>query len=221
MFNFGFQSTFMSNLDQQQALQQLKDIKQMMSRSSKFLSLSGLAGVFAGIYAIIGAIAAYQILNWGKVRFSDYGSIIHQPTDDYVWWLLLVGLSVLLLSIITAWYFTKQKAKRLGTRMWDENAKRLFLNFIIPLVAGGLLTLILVFKYHLLFLIAPLTLLFYGLSLWSASKFSFDELKYLGLIEIGLGILATLFIGYGLLFWTIGFGVLHIIYGVIMYKKHS
>ena len=105
--------------------------------------------------------------------------------------------------------------------MWDENAKRLFLNFIIPLVAGGLLTLILVFKYHLLFLIAPLTLLFYGLSLWSASKFSFDELKYLGLIEIGLGILATLFIGYGLLFWTIGFGVLHIIYGVIMYKKHS
>ena len=211
----------MSNSDNQQALKQLKDIKEMMSRSSKFLSLSGLAGVFAGIYAIIGAIVAYQLLQKGNIQINNYNTFTNNQQNHLVIQLFIVGLIVLLLSLVTAWFFTKQKANRLGTKMWDRNAKRLFVNFSIPLLCGGILLLILVFQYNLIGLVAPLTLIFYGIALWSASKYSFDELKYLGLMEIALGLIASYCIGYGLLFWTIGFGLLHIIYGLMMYKKHQ
>ena len=211
----------MSNSDNQQALKQLKEIKEMMSRSSKFLSLSGLAGVFAGIYAIIGAIVAYQLLHKGNIQINDYNTFTNNQLNHLVIQLFIVGLVVLLLSLGTAWFFTKQKANRLGTQMWDRNAKRLFVNFSIPLLCGGILLLILVFQYNLIGLVAPLTLIFYGIALWSASKYSFDELKYLGLMEIALGLIASYCIGYGLLFWTIGFGLLHIIYGLMMYKKHQ
>lgn len=209
------------NTTQQDALKQLSEIKTIMDRSSKFLSLSGLSGVFSGIFALLGAGVAYKILNWGNVRFVDYGSILYQPANNYIFWLLLVGASVLVLSILFAWYFTHKKATRLGLNMWDKSARKMFTSFIVPLVAGGLFCLILLLKYRLVGFIAPITLLFYGLALVNASKYTYNELKFLGYCEIALGLFSTFFIGFGLFFWAIGFGVLHIIYGAIMYKKHK
>jgi hypothetical protein len=43
----------------------------------------------------------------------------------------------------------------------------------------------------------------------------------LGICEIGLGLIASIYMGYGLLFWAVGFGVLHIIYGIVMYMKYE
>jgi hypothetical protein len=64
-------------------------------------------------------------------------------------------------------------------------------------------------------------LIFYGLSLVNAGKFTFSEIHYLGLTEIVLGILAGIFINHGLLFWTLGFGLMHIVYGTVMYYRHE
>lgn len=211
----------MDKFENDHALKSLENIRNIMQRSSKFLSLSGLAGVFAGVFALIGAAVAYQILNWGKVRFSDYGSLLYQPEGNFVTWLIIDGLAVLLFSIIVAWVLTKRKAKRLGLHMWDESAKRMFRNFLIPLATGAIVCCILFFKYGIISLIAPFTLIFYGLALTSASKYSFDELRYLGLLEILLGIASLCFLGFGLIFWALGFGVLHIVYGLIMYQKHQ
>lgn len=203
------------------ALQSIQDIKNMMERSSKFLSLSGMAGIYAGVFALIGAYIAYRILNWGPRRFEDYGSLIYQPADNFVYWLLLDGIGILVLSLSFAYYFTRKKSKRLGLNMWDSVAKRMFVNFVTPLIAGGAFTLIITLKYDIIFLIAPCTLIFYGLALINASKYSFDELRWLGMSEIILGLFATFFIGYGLAFWAFGFGVLHIIYGFVLFKKHQ
>ncbi len=204
-----------------EAIQSIESIKNMMERSSKFLSLSGLSGIFAGVFALLGAAAAYRILNWGNRRFVDYGSIRYSPVDNFRLWLLLDGVLILVLSVSVAYYFTRKKSKRLGLKMWDSVAKRMFVNFITPLLTGGIFTLIIILKYDLIYLIAPLTLIFYGLALISASKYSFDELRWLGFSEVILGLIATYFIGYGLLFWSIGFGVLHIIYGIVLFKKHE
>jgi hypothetical protein len=89
-----------------------------------------------------------------------------------------------------------------------------------PLVTGGLLILILISRSYY-GIITPATLIFYGLALVSASNFTFADVKYLGLLEIALGLIAACFPGYGLLFWAIGFGVLHIIYGSMMYLKYD
>jgi len=69
--------------------------------------------------------------------------------------------------------------------------------------------------------VAPLTLIFYGLALVNASKYTLSEIRSFGIAEIVLGLIAMAFIGYGLLFWAIGFGLLHIIYGIIMHVRYG
>ena len=53
------------------------------------------------------------------------------------------------------------------------------------------------------------------------SRYTQRDIKYLGYTEIGLGLLAGIFLNYGLLFWSLGFGVFHIVYGVAMYYKYE
>jgi hypothetical protein len=69
--------------------------------------------------------------------------------------------------------------------------------------------------------VTPLTLIFYGLALVNASKYTLSEVRSLGIIEIVIGLFAMHFIGYGLLLWAVGFGVMHIIYGIIMHIRYG
>lgn len=201
-------------------LDDLVHIRSMMERSSRFLSLSGLSGVFAGIYAIIGAAVVYYDIPGGYAQYVR--SVGHGGEDQAKKLVFLVGIGVLVLlaSLITGYLFTSRKAKKQGLKIWDKSARNMMLSLFVPLITGGVLCIIMI-AHHLLGMVAPLTLLFYGLGLYSSSKYSFVELKYLGLCEIGLGLLATYFYGKGLLFWTIGFGVLHIFYGALMYFKYE
>jgi len=75
--------------------------------------------------------------------------------------------------------------------------------------------------HNQLYLIAPLTLLFYGLALLNAGNYTLSEVRYLGYSEVVLGVLAAIFLNYGLYIWIFGFGILHIVYGVIMYRKYD
>jgi len=96
----------------------------------------------------------------------------------------------------------------------------LIINFGIPLVTGGIFALLLLEK-GLYEIIAPITLLFYGLGCVNASKHTFRDVRYLGITLILIGLIATYFEGYGLVFWALGFGVCHIIYGSMMYFKYD
>ncbi|NDW11473.1 hypothetical protein D0T50_01035 [Bacteroides sp. 214] len=191
----------------------IKHIREMMDRSSKFLSLSGLSGIMAGVTAIAGAAFAYFYL-------------LRDPslTDYSIWQEMLIlladALVVLLLSISFAVYFSWRKAKKNNQPLFNKVTKRLLYNMAIPLLAGGIFCLVLLLQGELRMVIAG-TLLFYGISLVSVSKFTFEEVHYLGLIEIGLGITAVIFQRQGLLFWTLGFGVCHILYGFILYKRYE
>ena len=135
--------------------------------------------------------------------------------------LLLDALVVLLLAIGIGAFFSMRKAKRAGLNFWDKTTERLLMNLILPLGAGGIFCLLLVFHLHLYYLVAPATLIFYGLALINASKYTFNDIRFLGISEIVLGLIGTYFYGYGLLIWSIGFGVLHIVYGLGMYYKYE
>ncbi len=206
---------------QQDHLEDIKQIRSIMERSSKFLTLSGFPGIFAGIAALIGVATAYWHFN---IAFTDNGFYKLAKTSkgelnsDFCNFLLIdIGL-VLLSSLLVSFLMTFKKAKQQSQPIWDATAKRLLINILIPLFVGAVYCLILL--YHgLLSLIAPATLLFYGLALLNASKYTLNYVIYLGIGQILIGLTSAYFIDYGLVFWALGFGVLHIIYGIVMYLK--
>ncbi|WP_196889755.1 hypothetical protein [Aureivirga sp. CE67] len=198
-------------------LKDISEIKSIMNKSTKFLSLSGLSGILVGIYALIGAYVAYEMISEysaeiGKTRFN-YVSILRIK-------LILVAFCVLAVSIATGFVLTYRKAKTNNESIWNGLTRKLLVDFCVPLFTGGLVCLILMSKGYY-GVIAPATLIFYGLSLYSASKYTVGSIKYLGLAEIILGLISFNYIGYGITFWAIGFGIFHIIYGIIFYYKHD
>ena len=199
-------------------LEDISEIRNIMERSSKFVSLSGLSGILIGTYALIGAYIVYRIS-----YFSDqliYPDIVRHHLSPNVINLLIVGIVVLVLAVSTSLILAFRKARKNRHKIWDHTAKRLAINLLIPLATGGIFIIIL-FTKGLIGLIAPVTLMFYGLALVNGSKYTYEEYRYLGIGEIILGLIASYLIGYGLLFWAIGFGVFHIIYGAVMYFKYE
>jgi hypothetical protein len=198
---------------------ELTSIRNLMERSSKFISLSGLSGILAGIYALVGAAVAYHLL-YGDSGTYDYIKHKDSLEDIKTISLLFVAILVLIASLLTGAVLTFKKAKRKGQLVWGKTSRALLINMAIPLVSGGLLILILLTRSYY-GIVGPASLIFYGLALINASNFTFTDVKYLGLCEIALGLIAACIPGYGLLFWAMGFGVLHIIYGSVMYFKYD
>lgn len=202
----------------QQHKEDLMHIRSMMERSSRFISLSGLSGVFAGLSALIGGIYIYfRIKNLGV----DYLTAENRSYNaDLVIEFFMVALLVLFFAISFGIYFTIRKSKKNNLPIWTSSSKNLLINLAIPLVVGGVFCLSLLI-HHLFAYIAPCTLLFYGLALVNAEKYTFSDIKYLGYLQIILGLIASFYLGKGLFFWIIGFGVLHILYGIILFKKYK
>ncbi|MFY0629976.1 MAG: hypothetical protein JXR05_06310 [Flavobacteriaceae bacterium] len=195
-------------------LKDISEIKNLMNKSSRFISLSGLSGILAGIYALIGAGYAYWL-----VTSSDNSANL--GLDGRIFRYIIVDLFLItFLSISTAIFLTTRRAKKNGESIWDAKSKRVLINFLIPLVAGGIYTLILLMQ-HKYGQTGALMLLFYGLALVNASKYTFGDIKYLGYSEIVLGLICAYFPQYGFWFWVAGFGIMHIIYGSLMYYKYE
>jgi hypothetical protein len=196
----------------------LASIRSIMERSAKFISLSGLSGVLAGVYALIGAAAAYFVAHYPISPFDYRQYSINE--GDVFFKLLVIAALVLFASLTTGILLSNRKAKKHGLKFWTPASQRLFINLAIPLASGGILILIMLFTGHF-GLAAPASLIFYGLALIQASSNTFDEIRYLGFSEIILGLISAAVPGYGLVFWALGFGVLHIVYGGIMYNKYD
>ena len=214
--------------EKEEQLGHLSEIKNMMEKSSRFLSLSGLTGIFAGIYALVGAYLVYSDFNiissdTASVTYSEFIKTANSGTDSVILKiqsLFTIGAIVLVLSLVTGYIFTSRKAKKQNLNVWDSTTKRMVVSLSIPLIAGGIFCLILI-KHEVVGLIAPATLIFYGLALLNASKYTFNDIKYLGVLEIVLGLVSAYYIGRGLLFWAVGFGILHIVYGTVMYYRYD
>lgn len=205
--------------EKNQHLETLTEIRSLMEKSSRFISLSGLSGIFAGIFALIGAVIAFYYLH--PINQHNYAYLMDGSVNsEFYLFFFLNALFVLVSSLTFGSYFTIRKAKKNNQSIWDATSKRLLINLMIPLTTGGIFCLILLY-HQLIGLIAPATLIFYGLALINASKYTLNDIRYLGICEIILGLIGSVYIGYGLLFWAIGFGLLHIIYGSVMYFKYE
>ncbi|MEB2779730.1 hypothetical protein U3A58_04935 [Algoriphagus sp. C2-6-M1] len=198
--------------------QELAEIKSMMERSTRFLSLSGLSGILAGTYALVAVGMAYA---WIYYPQAPYGTTINSISQEQaVERLVITAIVVLILSIGTAWIMSQSKSKKKAHKFWTPASKRFILALFIPVAVGGIFCLAIITKGYLA-IIAPATLIFYGLGLLNASNYTLNDIKYLGYCQIVLGIISAFFPGYGLILWAIGFGILHIIYGTMMYYKYD
>lgn len=203
-------------------LDDISEIKNMMSRSSRFISLSGLSGILAGIYALIGAAVAYTKLKTDSIENYSGLSGRHSTISgsEMTGELVIIAVVVLAMAVLTAIVLSYRKAAKSGEKVWDVASRRLVVNFLIPLVVGGLFCFVLL-QNDITGLVAPTTLIFYGLACVNASKYTWGDVRYMGLAFIVIGLINTQFIGYGLYFWALGFGVFHIIYGAMMYFKYD
>jgi len=199
-------------------LEDIKDIKSLMESRSRFLSLSGMSGILSGVYALIGAFAANYLartansIAYNDVRAGEMSPIVMQ--------LLLIATLVFISALITAYYFTYKKAKGKQQKVWTKATYRTLISFCIPFATGGLVTLVLLWKGQF-YNIAAFTLIFYGLALYCAGVYTYKDVQWLGISEIFIGICALVFSGHSLYFWAFGFGVLHIVYGTMMYFKYD
>jgi len=198
-------------------LKDISDIKNMMNKSSQFISLSGLGGIMAGVYALVGAFTAHELIESNNNAHGINNITLESTTFKLI---VLTALAVLFLSIATAILLTYNKTKKEGDTIWNSTSKRLLTNFMIPLVTGGIFG-ILLLRNGSYGLIAPVTLIFYGLSCVNASKYTLRDVRYLGITIIIIGLLATEFSGYAIEFWALGFGICHIVYGSMMYFKYD
>jgi hypothetical protein len=208
------------NPQQQASLDTLKDIRRIMDRSSRFISLSGLSGVSAGVFGLIGVYFAWDWIHEYAVNYNDYYSRGGSRLLSIEWKLIFLAAAVLTGALVFALYFTWQRAKKNKVPMWDATSRKLLVNLAIPLITGGVFVLGLI-NYHDWRFIAPACLIFYGLALVNASKYTLSDIRYLGLLEIALGLANMWFFGWGLYFLGVGFGVLHIVYGLIMWWKYE
>ncbi len=206
--------------DKNTGLDTLKDIKQMMERSSRFISLSGLSGIAAGICALVGAWFAYDIIGNSSRQYNNYYPDIIAIKQFTGYKLFRIALFTLIAAFILALIFTWIKSKKNNVPIWGRSSKRLIWNVAFPLIAGGIFLLRMI-QLGYFGMIAPGCLIFYGLALVNASKYTLGEVRYLGYCQVILGLINCWFLGYGLYFWTIGFGVLHIIYGAMMWWKYE
>jgi hypothetical protein len=196
----------------------LSHIRSMMERSSRFISLSGLSGVFAGLSALIGGLYVYQLFKINRLDYFDGEHKLYSV--DLVSELVFIALIILFFALTFGIFFTIRKSRKYNLPIWTSSTKKMLINLAIPLLVGGVFCFALL--YHQIYvLIAPATLLFYGLALINAEKYTFSDIKYLGFCELALGCVSLFFLGYGLVFWIVGFGILHILYGLIVFKKYK
>lgn len=188
-------------------LEDLETIKKIMDKSTRFISLSGLSGVFAGIIAFGGYLYARTVLSSGN-------------DDKIVLKLIIISLAVLLMAVTAVIVLSSRKARKKNLGLWSPVSKRLLLNMAVPLITGGILILLFLNR-DLYSLIVPSMLIFYGLSLVNAEKFTFSELFYLGILQIMAGLVSVIIPEHALTLWVLGFGVLHIVYGTLMYLKYD
>lgn len=211
--------------NQQQSLETLQDIKKMMERSSRFISLSGLSGVAAGICALAGAAFAYKIIGSSELAHPALRDTYHagEPLSikDYMGnRVVQIAMATFTAAVLSAFLFTWLRSKRTAVPLWGVASRRLTIAMAIPMGTGGIY-LFKLMQAGSFGLIAPGSLIFYGLALVNASRYTMSEIKWLGYFELLTGVVCLFFAGNGLYFWALGFGVLHIVYGLVMWNKYE
>ena len=183
-----------------------------MEKSSKFLSFNGLSIVFAGWFAVAGAIFASLFL---KGSFGSGYNLTQKMTV-----LLADALMVLFLSVAVITFFCWKKARANHETLFNSTTRRAAYSILLPLFAGWIFSFVFLFRGDI-HIVCSSTLIFYGLGLVNTSNYTYPNLNYLGITDFILGWSTLFFINSGGYFLWCGFGFCHVIFGFIMYFRYG
>jgi len=200
--------------------EELAEIKSMMERSTRFLSLSGLSGVLAGLYALSAAGLAWYWIYFPSSSWGEGEGAANLSFRDVLNRLLLLGLATLLTAVSTAYFLSKKKGNNSSQLFWTPASKRFLQALFLPVALGGFFCFALLHE-RAFGLIPAATLIFYGIGLVQSAQFTLSEIKNLGFTQLALGLIAAFFPDFGLLCWALGFGAFHVVYGALMYFRHE
>ncbi len=208
-------------MNQDDVLKDLSHIRSLMEKSTKFISISGLSGILAGVYTLLAvSFLCWKLKIHGLIFGSSSHTVIYMDSAEPVRIMVITGGLLLLISVATGVYMALRKAEKAGQSAWNPASRILLVSVAAPLLTGGVIAVMSLIKGYY-FVLAPCFLIFYGLALYSGSRVSFKELRLLGILQIVLGLLAYAYMPFGLLFFALGFGVLHILYGAVIIKKYG
>jgi hypothetical protein len=198
-------------------------MRNLMERTTRYLSLSGLAGVLVGLIAMAGIVSLYLAMDipiGQPVSFNEFIRSGGEAAEALTGRIVRMAAIVLLLSILAEGVLGYRKARKLGLPLWDATARRMFTALAIPVAGGGIYCLSLIQGGNPDGL-ASASLIFYGLGLLNAGKYAVPDVGRLGLAVFATGLVAAFFPAWGLVFWGIGFGILHIVYGISIHFKYE
>ena len=198
--------------------EELAEIKSMMERSTRFLSLSGLSGILAGIYSLAAAGLTWYWIYFPSSSWGSSGATL--SFREVLNRLLLLGLATLIAAVSTAYLLSKKKGSNSSKIFWTPASKRFLQALFLPVALGGFFCFALLHE-RAFGLIPAATLIFYGIGLVQSAQFTLGEIKNLGYTQLALGLIAAFFPDFGLLCWALGFGAFHVIYGALMYFRHE
>ncbi|HLJ46522.1 MAG TPA: hypothetical protein VKU01_10975 [Bryobacteraceae bacterium] len=186
---------------QARAMDHLRYIRETMESASAFTAVPGWGGVAMGATALIAAVIAvlqHSTAGWLTTWFAEG--------------MLAIGIGALAL---------KYKAEAAGEPLLTAPARKFALSFAPPLLAGALLTLVL-YRAGIVNAIPGVWLLMYGTGVVTGGSFSVRVVPVMGMCFMGLGA-AALFcpFAWGTALLGAGFGGLHIIFGLIIARRHG
>ncbi len=191
--------------DAREAEENLRVIRQLMERSTKYSTFSGFSGILAGAASITGCLVTRSLSQTDPAAFR---------VAFLVTWSL-----VILFAIGADYLLTKRRAARVGKRVLSRLGKQMFLASAPGLGTGALLTLYFL-RHNLLGDIYPVWMLCYGIAVCAVGLFSQREVSYLGAAFLLAGAATLLFCPtFGLPMMAVTFGAFHILYGIAVSRK--
>jgi len=207
-------------MEHQKHLENLSELKSILSKNTRFLSFSGLSGVIAGITALAGEYLFYNLYLATFSSSSNYADVRNLADMKLFYSALLIALSIIGISVIVGVILARKKIRMQGSTVNRDLLKNTLIHILVPILVGGAICFVASFTDHFIYIPAFL-LIFYGLGLFNGSRFSFDDLKIVGLVFMGLGLITYAYPNLSMWTWGLGFGVGHILYGLRVYFVHD
>jgi len=183
------------------AMDNLRYIRETMERASSFTAVPGWGQVAIGITAL------------GAAYFAA-----HQPTAKG--WLMAWLIEAIISLLIAGWSMDR-KARATQTPLLSGPGRKVAFSLSPPMIVGGLLTVVL-FRAGLTGVIPGMWLLLYGTGVVAGGMYSVGIVPVMGLCFMLLGAVAIFLpAGLGNWFMAAGFGGFHIVFGLIIARKHG
>jgi len=188
-----------------------------MQQKSSYFSLGGMSGILVGIY---GLLAVYMVHMLTSTYGDGFDGSSQLPIALLEIGILVLAMVMILVVLITLRVRAKRSAKKHNEKLWSPFSKKLRFYTLIPLLLFIIILSVVANKGYYS-IITPLMLLLYGIFLLNLSRVSAGRLKQLAIAELILATIAYFIYDKELLFLGLGFGILHIIYGIMTLKKEA